>query len=352
MKRVGLIAFAALVAALVVPAASVSAASVFHVRSGGDIQTALDRAPSGGTVVVDRGTYHGNLLIEKSVRLIGHGAVIVPDTSTPPTPNSCPPVSGLCIVGRVSPQGIVTKAISNVWLSGFTVRGFSGMGVMVIGVNGFTAADNTFANNGDYGIFANQSSRISYLYNVAHNNNAPGLYIGDSPRANATVVGNQSYSNNGEGLLFRDSLGGRITGNVLYGNCAGIFVLNTGAPGAAGNVTIALNDVRSNNRLCPGEQGEAPPLGGIGIGVLGAQNTVVVANLVRNNVGQQGSGIPGGGIVVLDTTNFGGGAPTGNTVRANALSGNTPNDLMSDGAGTGNTFSSNSCTTSTPPGSC
>jgi hypothetical protein len=352
MTRLRFFALVALLAALVVPAATASAASVFTVRPGGDIQTALDRAPAGGTVVVERGTYSGNLLIERSVHLVGHGAVIVPDTALPPTPNSCPPVSGICVLGSVTPQGQVTSMITNVSISGFTVRGFSGMGVMVIGVNFFTASNNTFANNGDYGIFANQSSHVSYLYNVSRNNNAPGLYIGDSPNATVTVVGNQSYNNNGEGILFRDSLGGRITNNVVRGNCAGIFVLDTGAPGAAGNVSVALNDVWNNNRLCPGEEGEAPPLGGIGIALIGAQNTTVAVNLVRNNVGQQGSGIPGGGILVVSGALAGGPDPKGNNVHHNLLTGNAPSDILTDGMGSGNTIKNNSCTTSLPPGNC
>ncbi len=352
LKHLRFVAVGGLLAALLVPAASASAASAIVVRPGGSIQDALNRAPSGGTVIVERGTYKGNLLIEKSVRLIGHGAVIVPDTSTPPTPNLCPPITGICAVGTVTVQGVVTKAINNVSISGFTVRGFSDDGILALGVNGFTAVNNTLINNGGYGIFANQSSRIQYLWNVARNNHEPGFYIGDSPAANATVVGNQSIGNLGEGILFRDATGGRITGNLITGNCAGIFVLDTGAPGGAGNVSVMLNNVTANNRLCPGEEGEAPPLGGIGIALIGAHNTSVVANLVRGNRTVQGSALPSGGVLLIDGGTAGGAAPMNNSIRNNVLSGNTPSDILTDGTGTGNTISGNSCSASIPPGSC
>jgi hypothetical protein len=70
------------------------------------------------------------------------------------------------------------------------------------------------------------------------------------------------------------------------------------------------------------------------------------------NVEQAGSAITGGGIVLLDGKMFGATAPTGNTIRLNRLSGNTPNDIYGDGTGTGNTVSGNTCTKSSLPGAC
>ena len=47
-------------------------------------------------------------------------------------------------------------------------------------------------------------------------------------------------------------MGGKIVDNEFYGNCAGIFLLDTGAPGAGGNVTVRDNKVHDNNRACHG----------------------------------------------------------------------------------------------------
>jgi hypothetical protein len=58
-----------------------------------------------------------------------------------------------------------------------------------------------------------------------------------------------------------------------------------------------------------------------------------------------GSAIPGGGIVLLDGAIFGAGAPTGDSVQLNRLSGNTPFDIYGDGSGSLNTVSGNSCHT-------
>jgi parallel beta-helix repeat protein len=357
MTRIRFVALAALVAALVLPAATATAATVTTVTSGHSIQAAINAAPSGGTIVVLRGTYRENLLITKSVRLIGHGAILRPPAN--PTENPCSggesggtSATGICIFGQANQQGQVTATVDNVRVEGFSILGFGGMGIFAFGANNLTVRNNRLANNGDYGVFANTSSNTKILGNSVYGNGAPGIYIGDSPNANATVVGNSSYNNRGEGILWRDALGGRVNLNAIYGNCAGVLVVDTGAPGASGDVSIALNNIYSNNRSCPGEAGEAPPMGGLGVVLAGAQHTTVAVNVIRANVQQPGSGLPGGGVNLIDSTGFGGTAPTNNSVNRNLLSANSPNDLLTDGTGSGNTFTNNSCTTSTPAGNC
>jgi hypothetical protein len=338
-------------------APATSAATTTVVRPGQSIQAAINGASGGGTVVVARGTYRENLVITRSIRLIGREAVLVPAAT--PGPNPCgfaesgpPPVVGICVLGQVDAQFNVTRTVDNVLIQGFIIRGFSGDGLLAYGANNLHVVRNTVRNNGGYGVFANTSSNVSLLFNTSNGNHEAGLYVGDSPNAQAIIVGNHSYDNVGEGILFRDAVGGRITLNRLHGNCAGLFVLDTGAPGSGGGVTVALNQVLTNNRLCPGEEGEAPPFGGIGIGLLGAQGTSVVANVVSGNVAADGSALPGGGLLLLDTTAFGGTTPKANSIRSNVLAGNSPFDVFGDGTGSGNLLRSNSCTTSNVSGAC
>jgi len=356
-RRLATVAAAALTVALLVPVASVSAASTIYVHPGQSIQAAINRAPSGGLISVERGTYKGNLDITRSVRLVGHHAVIVP--AAKPTPNACLALVGglgvgICVHGTFNSDGSIAKSISNVSVEGLTVRNFSGFGIIAAGVNGFRAARVVTAHNGAMGMLVSSASRVSLLYNRSYGNDADGIQVDGSP-ANAVIVGNASYSNLGAGILFVDSKGGRIELNSTYGNCAGIVVVATGTPGrsGAGDVSVRLNQVTANNRPCPAmPDNGVPAYGGVGIALMGAQNTVVALNDVRDNVEQTGGGITGGGIVLLDAAIFGAGAPTGNSVRLNSLSGNTPNDIYSDGTGTANTVSGNTCANSNVAGAC
>ncbi len=199
-------------------------------------------------------------------------------------------------------------------------------------------------------------SNISLLYNTSYGNGAEGLYVEGSPSANAVITGNTLYDNLGTGIMFLNSLGGQIASNTVYGNCAGISVASVAAPDVSpsGDVSVRLNQAKANDRLCPDQSahGGPPAYGGIGIALIGARNTVVALNDVRDNLAQTGSGITGGGVVILDGKMFGAGAPSGNSVRLNWLSGNTPNDLFGDGTGTTNAVSGNTCTTTNLTGAC
>jgi hypothetical protein len=361
MKFVRSIGILALLVGLLAPVASVSAASVIHVRPGQSIQAAINRAPSGSVISVERGTYRGNLEITRAVRLIGHHTVILP--AKKPTQNVCLTpgffngVVGLCIHGTVNfADGSIVKAISNVSVEGVTVRNFSGPGIAAFGVNGFRAVRDVTAHNGGGGVWINSVSNLSLLYNTAYGNGSDGLYVSDSPASNAVITGNTTYGNLGVGILFINSLGGRIALNSVYGNCAGIVVVSFAIPDVipSGDLSIQLNQVTANNRLCPdlSAQGGAPAYGGVGIGLIGARNTVVALNDVRGNVEQTGSAITGGGIVLLDGKMFGTLPPTGNSIRLNWLSGNTPNDIYGDGTGTLNSVSGNTCTITNLVGAC
>jgi nitrous oxidase accessory protein NosD len=358
MKLIRLTGILALLVGLLAPTASVSAASAAYVHPGQSIQAALDAAPAGGMVVVERGTYRANLDITRPVRLIGHGAIIVPAAT--PTQNSCLAgipgmVMGICVYGGSNPDGTIARTISDVSIEGFTIRNFSGPGIVAAGVSNFRVVRNVIAHNGFWGIDVGVSSGVSLLYNTVYGNGGDGIRVDYSPAANATIVGNASYGNLGTGIMFLSALGGRIALNTMYDNCAGIVVAAVGDPtqSGAGNVSVVLNQVLANNRLCAAvpDQG-SPAYGGIGITLIGTRDTLVALNDVRANVAQPGSSLSGGGILLLDGAMFGAPAPTGTSVRLNSLSGNAPNDIFGDSTGTGNTISGNSCTTWNVPGVC
>ncbi|HTN79808.1 MAG TPA: hypothetical protein VMK16_09050, partial [Acidimicrobiales bacterium] len=105
-------------------------------------------------------------------------------------------------------------------------------------------------------------------------------------------------NNNGPGVLVRDSNDADVEANLITGNCAGMFVLSTYADTSA--VSARMNVVTANNRFCPAGVDGYPSFSGIGIGVAGAPDADVNANLVSGNHASQPADLPSGDIVRLD----------------------------------------------------
>ena len=358
-QRLATLVATASLLALLVPVAAVSAESTIQVRHGRSIQAAIDSAPAGAVIRVAAGTYKGDLEIVRSVHLIGDHAVIVPAAA--PTDNLCQTpgffggVVGICIHGAIDFSTGAIDPVPDVLFEGFAVRDFSGPGIVALGADGLRLAHVVTAHNGAMGMFINQVSSFSLRDSRSYDNHGDGVFLenlreGDQS-TNTVVTGNRSYDNVGSGIIFINSLGGRIANNDLHGNCAGISVWAfAGDYGSvSGDVSIRHNKVIANNRWCPADGSGAPNYGGIGIGLIGAQNTTVTNNDVRNNRTRAGSAIHGGGIVILSAattdTTPGSPPPTGNSVRSNRLSGNSPYDIYGDGSGSGNTVSHNRCHT-------
>ena len=360
-RRLAALVATGLSLALLVPVASASAASAINVRPGQSIQAAIDGAPAGGVIHLAPGTYRENLEITaSSIDLVGDHAILVPPAV--PTDTFCNPeitgftgTTGICIHGGIDfTTGEITP-ISGVSIEGITVRDFGGPGIVALGVDGLGIAGVVTAHNGDMGMFINMVSSFSLRDSRSYDNRGDGVFLenlrdGSQP-ANTVVTGNTSYGNLGSGIMFINSLGGRIANNSLHGNCAGIQVLAFAGDygSASGDVSIRHNRVAANNRWCPADGSGAPDYGGIGIALVGAQNTKVVQNHVRNNRAQIGSAIHGGGIVILTAAasdvSPGSPLPTGNSVWLNRLAGNAPYDIYGDGSGADNTISGNRCRT-------
>ena len=369
MKTRHLLAAITLTSGLVVGAQpAVSGAASYDVHPGQSIQAAIDAAPSGARIEIAPGTYHENLDISRPVSLDGHHTILVPGGTVNDAPCTSPAqqssavtgaapasvgdlVTGICIHGSVDQNFSPTAYLAGVKIDGIASVGWSGDGAFAVATDGLDVRDAEFGSNGGYGIFAFHSKHVRYTDSFSHDNGDAGFYIGESPGADVRVEHNTSSRNRGEGLLFRDSLGGKIHDNTFVGNCAGLFLLDTGAPGIGGQVSVYDNTVTANNNACP-PGSDSPPLSGIGIGILGDTGTRVEHNTVRNNAAGGPSALPSGGLILLDTTGFGGTAPTNNRIEKNRLSNNSPVDIFSDGSGSGNTFNRNRCSASNPGGLC
>jgi nitrous oxidase accessory protein NosD len=327
-----------------------AAAATRTVGPGDSIQAAIDAAQPGDTIVV-RGVHHENLAITKDgITLRGVGAVLEP-AATPlvnvcSDPSAPDEVNGICIVGDVDfDTGTVLREIQNVTVTGFTVSGFN-EGITAFGAHNATFQGNVATDNEEYGITAFVSTGTRFLFNRTSGAEEAGIYIGDSPNATATVVGNESFDNL-FGILVRNSEHGSMVGNYVHDNCVGVPFF-ADIPGPAGLFSLSLNAISHNTKACPASEDAPFPVSGVGVALLGTDGVSLSGNLITGNV-PSGESAFSGGVVV--TTGIGGTPPTGNQVHGNVILHNQP-DLFWDGTGTGNDFKGNVCQTSTPPGLC
>jgi parallel beta-helix repeat protein len=355
-----LTATAALLAALAATPAAL--ADTDRVRPGESIQAAIDAAEPGDTIRVDAGVFRENLTITTNrLRLVGAGHVGPgPRTFLRPaaTPAASPCtveeegetfVAGICAAGEFDPVTFEPGApLVGTRIQGFLVEGF-GDGVLFFNANDSRVKSVHARNNDAYGITGFIVHGIRFVHNAVHDNGEAGLYVGDSSDADAVVRGNSS-SGNLEGIFLRDSSNGLVEDNRIHDNCAGIVVLETGAPDPSGNWDLLGNVAKRNNEACPGGD-EQPPISGVGIALAGTDEVIVEENTVIDN--RPSIEAPfAGGVVVFATSEFGGDEPNGNRVRRNFIRRNEPADIVWDGTGTDNRFRANDCRSSIPGSLC
>ena len=344
-----------------------------QVVAGQSIQDAIDGAATGATVCVGPGTYQENLLINKDgITLKGEGpekTVLEPPAQPRPfcAVLEIPPIggenfglNGIC-VADLDPQGKVLRTVNNVRVTGFTVRDFSGVGILFGGTNRARADHNVAASNKVYGITAFLSTHGRFEYNTSYGSLDAGIYVGNSPDADFKVRYNTAFADTW-GILVRDASTGSVTDNLVHDSCSGLVFLNTGTSTGVHDWRVSNNIVTHNDKFCPAE--ELPfSITGVGILIGGGDHIVLRANRVLSNrPGGEISVINGvplaGGIVVISTANisvfpgFYGDVAEHNIIVKNTVLHNQPFDLVYDGMGTGNHFVSNRCETSLPARLC
>src|SRR5215212_4108347 len=398
-------ALTVLVASGVVLGAGISSAGAqsLVVGPGEFIQKAVNAADPGDTIVV-RGVHREDVIIRKNgIKLRGDDAVIQAPTRAK-ADSPCSKFAGgpqaICILGDFNPEtGEINKRVSDVSVSGFTIRGFKHKEAYLIDVfaarnttvvgnritgnvaNGIAfggSVNTTIANNhviggpeADQGIIAESSSLTKIVNNVVKNyvsgiavvdspgtkvisnvarrNEIVGIFLG-TQQANAKVVGND-LSGSDFGVFVSNSQGGSFAANEVHNNCAGVWFTSAFEPGPpSGNFAVKGNTVKDNTRSCRGGEFDRN-FSGIGIALSGASGMEVTGNHLSGNV-PSGPTVVSGGIVVGVDPLFGGTTkPMNNSVIGNLFGRNKP-DIFWDESGSGNRFVGNLCDTSVPSSLC
>ena len=360
-KRVLFLAAGSIVAAMTFPstvAADTGSPGDATVRPGESIQAAVDAAAAGDTILVKPGTYFESVSIQTDgITLKAKGRV----TLRPPHDgaglcNAPGDLVGICVV----PADIdlatstYTTRVKNVTIRGLKVVGFAGDGVFGFGTENLHVSDVRAIGNTSYGVASFDGHGTEFMHNAATGAHDAGVYIGDSPDANAVVRNNVSWGN-GFGILVRHAHHTVVYKNKSWRNCIGVFLLHDGQAEGSGDNAVLDNMVRDNNESCTQFAGflHVPTIGGGGIVAAGSLHNVISDNTVTGNSGDTPYS---GGIVLVATTipNQDGSftASTGNVVVQNRLRHNSPADIVQDDASQPNAFLDNRCNTSTPHGLC
>lgn len=357
-KRIVFVAAGLVIAGLTF-VSRVSASSDTHVvHPGESIQAAVDAASTGDTVVVRAGSYRESVRIgTDGLTLRAKGLV----TLEPPTYGSGEcylpgHAVGICVVPPdFDPiSGSYANRVRDVTITGFRVVGFEGDGVFGFGTENLEVSDVEAIDNSAYGVASFDGIGTTFTRNAANGSHDAGIYVGDSPDANAVVKDNRSWGN-ALGILVRHVHNAIVSANDVSGNCLGVFLLADGQAGGSGHTAVLNNTVVANDDLCTqfADVGFLPVLGGGGIVLAGSQHNVIFQNVVRDN---RGDTLFSGGIVLIATpkANADGSfdASTSNLVFLNRLRGNEPADIVNDEASEPNFIVGNRCRTSMPDGLC
>lgn len=247
------------------------------------IQLAVNASSAGDTVKVEAGTYQEDVLITKSVHVIGAGAddSIVDATGLDNgfLVNGLPPNSGL----------------KDVTIAGFAVQNAQFEGIAIVSASGVTISDN----------------------HIINNDKSPGLFFTGNPTG---CPGQPLYETDetgdcGGAIHLIGTSNSIVSGNVVSGNADGILISDETAE-SSGNLII--HNILKNNPLeCGIVLASHPPMGSIGSPHFGVDHNTVADNVSTAN----GVQIGGAG-VGLFSDGIGPGRTSENVITHNTLIGN------------------------------
>jgi nitrous oxidase accessory protein NosD len=188
------------------------------------IQTAIDAANPGDDIIVQKGVYKENIIIDKYLNLIGIG---------------WPEIDGGSKEGNVNTVSIAYLGDRAGKVEGFIITG-GGLGPRGHGIYVWDSSPEITNNkvtgnrHNSIGVHgrAKQTGNTRIHDNLIYDN---GVGIGNGLGSNAQIYNNQIYNNHIVGVGARGQATPRIEGNSIYGNHIGVGSREPASPYVKGN---------------------------------------------------------------------------------------------------------------------
>lgn len=194
------------------------------------VQSAINNASSGDTILVANGTFNEHLTINKSITLIGAGVDYtilngtMADTAIKITANNTT-IKGFTI--QHFRTGIIVNQSQNIYIAENQITQVQTKGATYItNSKNITLAKNTITNNNSSGISMLKSNSTNFLQNDITHNVGVGIYFENCTDFNATD--NQVESNGGDAICCTYAYNLYITRNIFALNdYRGIWAANS-----------------------------------------------------------------------------------------------------------------------------
>ena len=188
------------------------------------IQDAINAANESDTIEVSAGTYEENILINKTLNIIGSGK------------------QSTFLIGIDDMKNTVKITANNIYLSGFSIDNTIGKTkqyhcIFIQSIQSGTISDN-LVKNGENGIYVISSEGIEIYENTIENNNQKGIRLSTS---NSNIIRDNIIQDNGDGIYTTTSDSNDIYENVILNNGVGIYL----ASGCDSN-SVYKNDFDDN----------------------------------------------------------------------------------------------------------
>jgi nitrous oxidase accessory protein len=170
-----------------------SVTTITVLPADGTIQEAINMANQGDTIRVAAGTYNENVIVNKSITLMGDGQHLT------------------FLIGN-GVTAVITVTANNVNISGFSIK--NGIqGVLLQSSNKSTISNNKIASNKRQGVHLNSCHNNTLMNNKISLNGLEGIFFQNS--SNNLVNGNVVANNKYVGINIRDSNNNRISNNTI-----------------------------------------------------------------------------------------------------------------------------------------